>query len=94
MLSVGLSDNIVLSIIAIKFQYRNRDISESESHDASHVFGLQRDIKSLPLEYANSAVWSHFGFPASNGKILESDRRKHQLCTVSSFYPVRVCARG
>ncbi len=78
---LGLSDNIVLSIIAIKFQYQNRDISESESCDASHVFAkmAKSNIKFLPLEDGNSAARSHFGFPACDGKILESDRKKRQL---------------
>ncbi len=84
-----LSDNIVLSIIAIKSQYRNRDISESESCDTSHVFALQRWQKAissfLPLEDANSAVWNHFGFPARNGKILESDRKKRQVVYCKLF---------
>ncbi len=48
---LGLSDNIVLTIIAIKFQYLNRDISQSESRDASHVFGLQRWEKAISSFY-------------------------------------------
>ncbi len=48
---LGMIDNITLSIIAIKFQYRNRDISESESCDASHVFGLQRWQKAISSFY-------------------------------------------
>ncbi len=39
----------------------------------------ESNIQFLPLEEASSAVWSHFGFPERNGKILESDRKKRQL---------------
>ena len=39
----------------------------------------ESDVELLPLEGATSAVWSHFGFPARNGKILESDRKKRQF---------------
>ncbi len=48
---LGLSDDIVLSIIAIKSQDRNRDISESESCNASHVFTLQRWQKAISFFY-------------------------------------------
>ncbi len=45
----------------------------------------ESNIKFLPLEDANSGVWSHFGFPARNGKILESDRKKRQLVYCKRF---------
>ena len=32
----------------------------------------------LPLEKAKSPVWRFFGFPARNGKFLESDKKKRQ----------------
>ncbi len=41
----------------------------------------------LPLEGATSAVWSHFGFPACDGKILESDRKKRQ------FVSCKLCSK-
>ncbi len=45
----------------------------------------ESNIKFLPLEHGNSAVWSHFGFPARNGEILESDRKKRQLVYCKLF---------
>ena len=38
-------------------------------------------VELLPLEGAISKVWSHFGFPASSGKIIEDRKsRKHVHC--------------
>ena len=34
----------------------------------------KRDL--LPLENAKSSIWTYFGFPASNGKFVEVERKK------------------
>ncbi len=86
---LGLSDNIVLSIIAIKFQYRNRDISESESCDASHVFGLQRWQKAISSFYLLKMAIVLYGAILDSrramGRFWSQTERNVSLFTVSSF---------
>ncbi len=89
MYAVGLSDNIVLSKIAIKFQYRNRDVSESESCDASHVFGLQRWLITISSFYLlNMAIVLYGAILDSQramGRFWSQTERNVSLCTVSAF---------
>ncbi len=69
-----------------KSQYWNRDIRIVRCQPRVRFVKMAESIvKFLPLEDANSAVWSHFGFPARNGKILESDRTKRQLVYCKLF---------
>ncbi len=87
---LGLSDNIVLSIIAIKSQYRNRDISESESCDASHVFALQRWQKRISSFYLLKVLIVLYAVILDSqramGRFWSQTERNVSLCTVSSFY--------
>ena len=36
-------------------------------------------LELLPLEGATSSVWTHFGFPSSNGKIIEERKNRKQV---------------
>jgi len=45
----------------------------------------------LPLKKANSIVWTHFGFPARSGKLIQKDKRLRKevfckLCKQSLSY--------
>ncbi len=86
---LGLSDNIVLSIIAIIFQYRNRDISESELCDASHVFALQRWQKAISSFYPLKMLIVLYGAILDSqhamGRFWSQTERNISLCTVSAF---------
>ena len=49
----------------------------------------KRDL--LPLENAKSSVWTYFGFPASNGRFVEAERKKRtkvfcKLCDMDLSY--------
>ncbi len=81
--TLGLSDNIVLRVIAIKFQYRNRDVSKSESCDASHVFGLQRWQKAISSFYLKMAIVLYEAILDSQRTM--SDRKKRQLVYCKLF---------
>lgn len=36
-------------------------------------------LELLPLEGATSSVWTHFGFPSSNGQIIEEWKNRKQV---------------
>ena len=49
----------------------------------------KRDL--LPLENAKSSIWTYFGFPASNGRFVEAERKKRtnvfcKLCDMDLSY--------
>ena len=37
------------------------------------------ELELLPLEGATSSVWAHFGFPSSNGKIIQERKNRKQV---------------